>query len=84
MNREAAALSVPVYSIFRGTIGAVDCYLREQGKLVLIDSNESIERDIHLVKRERRSVSETTSKKTLQEIVDTIEEISETIASHSS
>ena len=27
MNREAAALGVPVYSIFRGKIGAVDRYL---------------------------------------------------------
>jgi uncharacterized protein len=81
MNREAAALSVPVYSIFRGTIGAVDRYLHEQGKLVLIDSDESVERDIQLVKRERRPISETTSKRTLQEIVDTIEEISETIGS---
>jgi uncharacterized protein len=34
MNREAAALGVPVYSIFRGTIGAVDHYLAETGRLV--------------------------------------------------
>ena len=27
MNREAAALGVPVYSIFRGKLGAVDKYL---------------------------------------------------------
>ena len=31
MNREAAALGVPVYSIFRGKIGAVDQYLSEAG-----------------------------------------------------
>jgi hypothetical protein len=81
MNREAAALGVPVYSIFRGTIGAVDRYLHEEKKLVLIDSNESVERDIQLVKRNRKAISEITSKRTLQEIVDTIEEISETVAS---
>jgi predicted glycosyltransferase len=81
MNREAAALGVPVYSIFRGNIGAVDRYLHEEKKLVLIDSNESVERDIQLVKRNRQAISEITSKRTLQEIVDTIEEISETVAS---
>lgn len=79
MNREAAALGVPVYSIFRGTIGAVDRYLHQEGRLVLIDSNTSVDRDINLVKRNRRSISEVASKRTLQEIVDTIEEIAETV-----
>ena len=31
MNREAAALGVPVYSIFKGKIGAVDRYLAKNG-----------------------------------------------------
>ena len=35
MNREAAALGVPVYSIFRGKIGAVDQYLADTGRLML-------------------------------------------------
>ena len=39
MNREAAALGVPVYSIFRGKIGAVDRYLVEKGQLVLIENS---------------------------------------------
>lgn len=81
MNREAAALGVPVYSIFRGKIGAVDRYLQEQGRLVLVDSNEYIDQGILLVKRERRAISEVTSKRTLDEIVNTIEEISETLNS---
>ena len=38
MNREAAALNVPVYSIFRGKIGAVDRYLAESGRLILLES----------------------------------------------
>src|SRR5205814_654782 len=37
MNREAAALDVPVYSTFRGKIGAVDRYLSEAGRLVLVE-----------------------------------------------
>src|SRR5712692_2957700 len=36
MNREAAALNVPVYSIFRGKIGAVDRYLAKSGRLIMI------------------------------------------------
>jgi hypothetical protein len=77
MNREAAALGVPVYSIFRGSIGAVDRDLEQKGKLILIDSEASVERDIALVKRAQRPLSEITSRQTLHEIVDTIEEISE-------
>jgi predicted glycosyltransferase len=51
MNREAAALGVPVYSIFRGKIGAVDRYLAEQGRLVLIESVKDIPQKIALVRR---------------------------------
>ncbi len=42
MNREAAAMGVPVYSIFRGPIGAVDRFLSEQGRLVLLESAEQV------------------------------------------
>jgi uncharacterized protein len=38
MNREAAALGVPVFSTFRGPTGAVDRYLVEQGRLVMLAS----------------------------------------------
>lgn len=45
MNREAAALGVPVFSTFRGPTGAVDRYLVEQGRLVMLSSpNEARER----------------------------------------
>ncbi len=49
MNREAAALGVPVYSIFRGKIGAVDRYLAEQGRMILIESVEDVRSKIKLV-----------------------------------
>ena len=75
MNREAAALGVPVYSIFRGTIGAVDRRLSEEGRLVLVESEADVERKINLTKRVRRSAAETNSKKTFKQVVDTIEEI---------
>jgi predicted glycosyltransferase len=51
MNREAAALGIPVYSIFRGTLGAVDRYLAEQGRLILIGSVDEIRTKIKFVRR---------------------------------
>jgi hypothetical protein len=80
MNREAAALGVPAYSIFRGAIGTVDRHLCAEGRLVLVESVEDVDRRIRLVKRPRRPVSEVTSKRTLLTIVDTIQEIAETHA----
>jgi uncharacterized protein len=53
MNREAAALGVPVYSVFRGKIGAVDQYLSATGRLVLLQSFEDLHAKILLVRRER-------------------------------
>ena len=49
MNREAAALGVPVYSIFRGKLGAVDQYLANAGRLVLIENSGDIETKIQFV-----------------------------------
>jgi predicted glycosyltransferase len=54
MNREAAALGVPVYSIFRGKIGAVDRYLADQGRLVLLETVEDVRTKIKPVRRELR------------------------------
>lgn len=52
MNREAAALGVPVYSIFKGPIGAVDQFLEKTGKLQLIETVDDIKK-IKIEKRER-------------------------------
>ena len=54
MNREAAALNVPVYSIFRGKIGAVDRYLVEQRRLVLVENAKDLPK-IRVVRRDRPS-----------------------------
>ncbi len=51
MNREAAALGIPVYSIFQGPICSVDRHLEREGKLVFIESLNDIEK-IRLEKRE--------------------------------
>ena len=53
MNREAAAMGVPVYSIFRGKIGAVDRYLVDQGLLVLLETAEDVRSKIKAVRRAR-------------------------------
>jgi predicted glycosyltransferase len=50
MNREAAALGVPAYSIFTGEIGAVDRYLERSGRLQLISSLDDI-KSIRIEKR---------------------------------
>ena len=52
MNREAAALGVPVYSIFRGKIGAVDAYLADQGRLVLLETVDDVRTKIKTLRRE--------------------------------
>jgi predicted glycosyltransferase len=57
MNREAAALGVPVYSIFRGRIGAVDRNLADNGRLVLLESVGDILTEIALKRRERGDFS---------------------------
>jgi hypothetical protein len=73
MNREAAALGVPVYSIFRGPTGAVDRHLEETGRLVFIQTPDDVDRKIRLEKRIGKPLSPATSRTTLQHIVNTVE-----------
>jgi len=75
MNREAAALGVPVYSIFRGKIGAVDRYLSENGRLTLLESVEDVQTKIHLKKRDRSNKLDHTKREALDKIVKHIERI---------
>lgn len=53
MNREAAALGIPVYSLFRGILGAVDQYLAETGKLVLLQNERDVREKVPLIRREK-------------------------------
>jgi predicted glycosyltransferase len=77
MIREAAALGVPSYSTFGGTIGAVDQYLSKLGRLVLIDKPEDIHEKIDLKKRNLQQGINDQEKTALVEIVDTIEKMIE-------
>jgi len=72
MNREAAGLGVPVYSIFRGKIGAVDRYLSEKGRLTLIENEGDLDSKIILKKRNQSFNSSNFSDMTLQKIVSSI------------
>ena len=52
MNREAAVLGIPVYSIFGGKLGAVDRHLQNAGRLKSIKTIEDL-KTIELTKRKR-------------------------------
>lgn len=75
MNREAAALKVPVFSIFRGKIGAVDRYLAEQGRLKLIEKVEDVRKNILPVKRKIDPEIQYSDRRALKQIMAAIEEI---------
>jgi predicted glycosyltransferase len=77
MNREAAALGVPVYSIFRGRIGAVDRDLALKGRLVLLESASDIQTKIVLKRRERARGEFNKTSATLRDISDAIISIAE-------
>jgi uncharacterized protein len=44
MNREAAVLGTPVYTVFKGQLGSVDRYLTERGRMVQISEVEDLSR----------------------------------------
>ena len=75
MNREAAPLGVSVYSIFRGKIGAVDRYLSNTCRLILIEDAEDMRTKIVLARRNRPSKSRTVYSPAMRRIVDHIEEM---------
>jgi len=77
MNREAAALGVPVYSIFRGKIGAVDRYLAESGRLTLIENVEDVRSKIQPIRRVKGKKADFGEREALKQIVAAIEEVIE-------
>jgi predicted glycosyltransferase len=77
MNREAAALGVPVFSIFRGHMGAVDRYLAKTGRLTLIEKVEDIRAKIVLKRREPALWGSANQSTVLDCIVNAINSIAE-------
>lgn len=78
MNREAAALAVPVYSIFRGKTGAVDLMLEEQGRLIMIRSKEEVWSNISFARRDKSRPPDRAPKDALRDIISHIENIIQT------
>jgi uncharacterized protein len=72
MNREAAALGVPVFSVFRGKIGAVDQYLSRTGRMTLLESVHDVETKLPLVKWQRPAAPGRGDQSTLHSIVTQI------------
>jgi len=77
MNREAAALGIPVYSLFRGTMGAVDKHLAETGKLVLLESEQDVREKLKLVPRSKTLASRSKQRATLEAVVNHISAVME-------
>jgi uncharacterized protein len=77
MNREAAALGVPVFSIFRGHLGAVDRYLANTGRLTLIEKVEDIHTKIVLKRRKPPLWGSASQSGVLDCIVNAIDSIAE-------
>lgn len=69
MNREAAALGVPVYSLFRGKLGAVDHYLAATGKLTLLQSPSDVRERLKLVRRDKAGSSKLNDATSLNAVV---------------
>jgi uncharacterized protein len=77
MNREAAALGIPVYSFFRGTMGAVDRHLVEEGKLILLESEQDVREKLKVMPRNAASGSDPRQRATLDAVVNHVSAILE-------
>jgi len=75
MNREAAALGIPVYSIFRGPIGDVDRNLVAEGRLILLSSPDDIAAKFKLEKRDKNIGADHEPRAALGEIIEHIRAI---------
>jgi hypothetical protein len=75
MNREAAALGVPAFSIFRGPLAAVDRHLEAQGRLVLLSSVAEVLQRLDPRPRPRTAWVPPASRPACAQIVATIADI---------
>lgn len=72
MNREAAALGVPVYSIFRGEMGEVDRYLAANSKLSMITNESELRAKVRIARRDRPQSPENVGQGALDTLVDEV------------
>lgn len=73
MNREAASLGIPVYSIFRGRIGAVDRYLAKEGRLTLIETPADIKTKIKTIRRHKGNTNDFHDRTVFHQIMASID-----------
>jgi uncharacterized protein len=66
---------VPVYSIFRGKIGAVDRYLSENGRLCLLTSKEDVRTKLKVCKRAKSKSDFGLSSPALEAIMKAVTEL---------
>ena len=69
MNREAAALGVPVYTIFRGKTATIDRYLSDSGRLTFLETVEDIKTKMKIERRDKSSNGLRDSHEALEKIV---------------
>lgn len=77
MNREAAALSIPVYSLFRGKLGAVDRDLARRGRLILLQTESDVYSKLKLVQKEKRATFDPGQLNSLNAIISQIQAVAE-------
>jgi uncharacterized protein len=75
MNREAAALRVPAYSIFCGSMGAVDKQLEAEGRLVMIRTSAAIPATLRISRRDKTGTFQAGPRPALLQIIGHIESI---------
>lgn len=75
MNREAAALGVPAYSILAGKVGAVDRALEKSGLLTMVTSPKDFMQKIRLVRRSRPLAMPAKPAGAFEAIMEHLEEI---------
>ena len=80
MIREAAALGVPSYSFFKGQMGAVDKYLSENNKLIILKDTNDIYTKINLARRYRPKLPISNGRAALESIVNTIDSFATTMS----
>jgi uncharacterized protein len=75
MNREAAALGVPAFSVFAGAIGAVDRRLEREGRLTIIRTTDEVRTAIPLTARDKTGQPAHSPRPALTDILGHIEDI---------
>ena len=82
MNREAAALGMPAYSIFRGELGAVDRDLEQEGRLVVVRTPEEVWSKIQIRPRNGDRRPDSRARPALLDIVGHLEAIMQVETGH--